>query len=451
MRDARGVPVCGLRQTAAFLRDPAAFTSGPGLALGALYRVPIPGRRFFVVTDPGIAEEILVRQAEAFEKGRIYWRTLQRIIGDSLGSLEGERWEYLHRVEGPFFSPRSVGGYLAAVAEQTTMHVDGLERLARMEQPVAMLETLSELNTRIVLAVLFGRERDPGAPELARRITDGHEIIDWAGRLPWRGVTIGLTSRGRRAAEHRRFFGRYVEGLVQARRGRSGPNLIDALADIRRDPAAPRYSDDVLRNEVMFHLGAAVETQAAAEGWALYLLARHPSTLDRVQAEVDACAGGAPVDESHLGALAHTRSVVQETLRLYPPVYGILRECVAPIELGSCTIKKGDAVLVSVYAMHRSPNVWEAPDSFLPSRFETDGAALDRHRYLPFGAGRHVCIGRHLAVPAMVLAIAQIAQRLSWSLVDAEIRPRPRPSLKPSGRLEARLTPRVPAAGPALR
>jgi cytochrome P450 len=434
-------PVCSLRETIAFARDPAAFTAGAGLRLGDLYRVRLPGYRLFVVTDAELVEQVLVRKADHFVKSRAYWGLLRRALGESMGSLDDERWEYLHRIQGPFFTPRAVRGYMPTVGAQTTQYFETLaERLAEVPE-VPILEAFGELNTRIELSVLFGRDDDPAHREVAARITDGHEILAWVSKYPWRRIPMLLNGVGGRLRGHLRFFGDYAERLKGSRRASNHEVLLDALVKIPETPGAPRFAPELLRNEVVFHLGAGTETQAATESWALYLLARHPEALQRLRCEIEAVAGRRLVSLEDVDALAYTKQVVQETLRLFPPAFALARDCVRSVDLGPHPARSGDTFLISVYALHRNPRYWEAPEAFRPERFGDGGAtSAPRYRYAPFGAGRHVCIGQHLALPAMVLAVAQFAQRFDWAFTDPDIRPIPRPSLKPSRPFKATVT-----------
>lgn len=446
-----GEPVasCGVRDTLRFLRDPARFTAGPGLGLGDLYRVPRPGRRLHVVTDLALVEQILVGQAACFEKSRIYWHELRRSMGECLGTLEGDAWEYLHEAERPFFTPDAARRYLPALDEQVLRHLRGLVDRPEAPPEVPLLASFAELYARTLVQVLFGQEDEPASLEIARRIADGHAIIAWQSKFPWRRATGWLRGVNRRADRHRQWLDSYAARLEESTAASDPRLLLHALLRAPLDEAAPRLPDSLLRNEVTFHLGAGTETLAAATAWTLYLLGEHPEALGRLREEIARVAGRAPVSSGHLEALAYAKQVAQEALRLYPPVYAILRDCVRPARLGTYAARAGDTLLISVCGLHRNPRLWSEPDRFRPERFSPDQAgAISRHQYLPFGAGRHVCIGRHVAMPALVLTVAQFAQQFDWELLDRDIQPIATSSLKPSGALRARLT-RRPAFAPA--
>ena len=436
--------ICSLRETLSFYRDPAGFTAGAGLRLGDVYAVRSPGPRLWVATDPGIAEAVLVTKAACFEKSRIYWRELRRTIGDSMGSLDGPRWEYLHNKERPYFTPGAVRAFLPRGHTAIVRQFDQLARRIESEPRVAVLDVLSELSARVTLAALFGRDDESAALEIARRIADGHAILDRLTRYPFLRPLVWRAGIARRARNHRAFFDVYVEQLRRSHSSADSRSLLDALVGVQTDPDAPRYPEALIRNEVMFHLGASTETQAVAAGWTLLLLSRHRDALQRLRAEIGRVAGTAGITSQHIPELMYTKQVIQEALRCYPPVYAIARDCVESTELLGNRIDKGQVVLISVYGVHRNPRLWDHPDRFDPDRFEPGRAgAIAKYQYLPFGAGKHVCIGQHMALPLMVLTVAEFAQRFDWTFPDADVRATARPSLKPSGAFVVTLTRRA--------
>ena len=430
-----------MRQAIAFLRDPAIFSAGDGLARGDFYRLRVPGYTIHVVTDPAAIEQILVTDSSRFEKSRIYWRELRRIIGDAMGSIDGARWQYLRQLQSPLFTPKAVQGYLPTVERITVSRLEQLASEVTTERTIAISELLSELNTRILLAVLFGHESNDEAVEIAHRIADGEATIAWRSKFPWRPLTAWLTGANQRAARHKRFFDAYADRVRTSPAAHDQATLLYAILSVARDTRAPRYPRTLLRNEIIVHLGAGTETQAVAEGWILYLLWKHPDVLERARAEIAIVADGSLTTMGHVPRLTYTRQVVREALRLYPPSYALVRDCVRATEVGKHQLKAGDVVFISVCGLHRNPRLWDQAESFDPDRFDPDRAAtIGKYQYLPFGAGGHTCIGQHLAVPCLTFTTAQFAQRFSWSFDDPDVRPVGLSTLKPAGSLTARFT-----------
>lgn len=427
-----------MREALAFLRDPAVFTAGAGLSLGDFYRVRVPGYRVYVVTDPALAERVLVGDAARFEKSRIYWRELWRVVGDAMGSLDGPRWQSLRQLQQPFFTPRAVRGYLPAAEQIATAHLDRLAESLDAARPVSLPPFLAELSTRILLATIFGQEPDRGSAEIGDRIADGEATIAWRSKYPWRPLTAWLTGANQRAGRHRRFFDGFAEGVRRSPAASDPAALVHALLRVDAEEVTPRFPRSLLRNEIIVHLGAGTETQAVALGWTLYLLWKHPDALDRIRREAEAVTGGARAGTEHVHRLAYVTRVVREALRLYPPSYALVRECIEPGVLGGERLRRGDVVFISLCGLHRSPRFWADADRFDPDRFDPERAgAIGKYQYMPFGAGGHACIGQHLALPCIVLTVAQFAQRFDWTFPHPHVRPVGLATLKPAGGLHA--------------
>lgn len=436
--------VASVAQTIAFLRDPAGFMAGAGLGLGDLYRVRVPGHRLHVVTDPRLVEEILVRHADCFEKSGIYWAELRRRFGASMGSLEGDAWQRLHTEQSPFFTPRAVKDYMPAVQDITESELERLAVHLGAASEHSAVGLFAELNARIVLHLLFGRVQEPAALDIANRIADAHALIAWNTKYPWRPLVSRVTGRARRGRSHAAFFRRYAEMLSRSDAARDPQRLLHALVRLHECGGDAAFPTDLVANEVTFHLGASTETQAAAEAWAVYLLWQHPDVLRRVRDEIDRVTNGSAVGVSHLASLCLCRNVVLETLRLYPPVYAILRDCVRPVHLSGHAARQGESFAISLYGLHRNPRLWDQPERFAPERFEHESASeVGKYQYLPFGHGKHVCIGQHLALPSMVLVIAMFAQRFDWQFTTPA-RPVAEPSLKPAATVKLSMRKRTP-------
>ena len=115
--------------------------------------------------------------------------------------------------------------------------------------------------------------------------------------------------------------------------------------------------------------------------------------------------------------LKFTRAVVDETMRLYPPAFLIVRAAAGPDTIAGMPVKKNDVVLIAPWLLHRHEKLWRDPNAFMPSRFMT-GTPPDRFAYLPFGVGARVCIGAHFALVEAVLALAKMIGAFRVSMVD---------------------------------
>jgi cytochrome P450 len=234
-----------------------------------------------------------------------------------------------------------------------------------------------------------------------------------------------------------------IDPLIDARRraGVDTGDVLSALLAAHDEDGAP-LDDEQIREELRTALAAGFETTFDTLFWSLYLLARHPAEEERLHAEVDAL-GHAPTF-GDLGSLPFTRMVIEEALRLYPPVVWLARVAAADDEIGGFTIPAGGSVVFSMYVTHRHPDFWERPDAFEPDRFGPERAATRvRGAYLPFGLGPRRCIGERLALMETTLALAGICRRVRLRLLsDETIAPELLATLRPPGCVSMRVEPR---------
>jgi cytochrome P450 len=234
------------------------------------------------------------------------------------------------------------------------------------------------------------------------------------------------TRNNRRFVAAKREVDAFIYDLIGKRRagatgGDGSRDLLDVLIAARDDESGRGMSDEQLRDEVMTVFIAGHETTAVTLTWALALVARDPQVMARLQAEADALSADIPGLED-ISKLPYTRQVIDEALRLYPAVWAIPRTAARDDVLDGYPIAAGSIVSVLVHELHRQPDVWPDPERFDPERF-TPAAIQARAKgaYIPFGAGHRICIGMHFALLELVIALAAIARRYSWRLVDAEV------------------------------
>jgi cytochrome P450 len=206
-----------------------------------------------------------------------------------------------------------------------------------------------------------------------------------------------------------------VDDIVAERRGTEGDAdaddpPMDLLSILLRARNRGEVSDQQLRDEVLTMLLAGHDTTALTLTYAGYLLAEHPAAEGRLHAELDAVLDGAPTF-ADVRELTYLDRVLQETMRLYPPVYAMFREPLVDVKLGGYRIPEGAAVMCPQWAVHRSPRWWDDPERFDPDRW-TRERATDRPRFahFPFGGGPRHCIGKQFSLLEATLILAVIGR-----------------------------------------
>ena len=236
-----------------------------------------------------------------------------------------------------------------------------------------------------------------------------------------------------------------IDGFIRAGRARTEPTD-DLLSMLLRaqDEDGSRMTDVQLRDEAMTLFLAGHETTALTLSWTWYLLAQHPEAEEKLAAEWAAVLGGRLPTPDDLPRLTYTEHVIQEAMRVYPPVYLIGREPLADVELGGFRVRKGTTVFFSQWVSHRDPRYFDDPEAFRPERW-ADGLArrLPKYAYYPFGGGPRVCLGNTFAMMEAVLLLATIGRRWRFTLEsEPKVTPWPTITLKPRPGVMAVLRPR---------
>jgi len=210
-----------------------------------------------------------------------------------------------------------------------------------------------------------------------------------------------------------------------------------------RDPETGQTMNDeqLIDNLLTFYL-AGHETTARALAWTLYLISQSPEWAAALEEEVARVTGGGPVEGAHLERLVLVQQVLKESMRLYPPVPLINRQCVAAARLDGVEVLPGATVVMPIYAMHRHAKRWEDPDAFDPARFAPERESkIPRYQYIPFGAGPRICIGMAFAMLEATAMLATLLREARFAPVPGhEPTPVARVTLQPGGGLPLQVT-----------
>jgi cytochrome P450 len=198
-----------------------------------------------------------------------------------------------------------------------------------------------------------------------------------------------------------------------------------------------------VRSNILTFIAAGHETTANTLSWAMFLLSQSPEWRERVEAEIDReLTGSAP---GIADRLVETRAVIEETIRLYPPIAAISRVALAGDDLNGERVRPGSLIVISPYVLHRHRLLWDRPDAFDPRRFLGDArATIDRFAYLPFGAGARKCIGSTFALQEATLVLAVIMKHFRFQLRRGHpVWPMLRVTLRPANGLPMIITKRL--------
>jgi cytochrome P450 len=389
-----------------------------------------------LVVRPEAVEHVLLTHRDTYPKGRGYQK-LKLALGDGLFLSEGDLWSRQRRLMSPLFTPRGVGRFTDAMAGATAALLDEWDALARAGQPVEVNGAMTRLAMTIIARSMFSLDLGGEGVAAAAAFT---YVLEYLSRRSVSFVDLPMwvpTPANRRFRQALATLDAFIGGVIDARQG-SGEQPDDLLTLLlaARDPdTGAAMSRQQVRDEVITVFFAGHETTAQALTWAWWLVGRHPEVEARLHAEVDGVLPGGTVTADHLPALAYTRMVVDEAMRLYPPVWIYVRDAAVDDELGGYTIPAGSMIVLSQYLTHRHPELWDRPEAFDPERFTPERSA-DRHRfaYFPFGGGPRVCIGNSFALQEAVTVLAMTARRFQLRpLPGSAVQPKMVGTLRPDG------------------
>jgi len=229
------------------------------------------------------------------------------------------------------------------------------------------------------------------------------------------------TPANRRFVKARATLDEIVYRLIAERRRTKTDNvdLLSMLMDaVDVGETGESMNDKQVHDEVMTFIFGGHETVSSGLTWTFYLLSKHPIVARRVRDELSRVLRGRTPTVEDIPHLPYLTMVIEESMRLYPPVWLISRTPNEDDEIGGYLIPAGSMVLVSKYVVHRHPAFWENPDGFDPERFTPERvAARPRHAYFPFSAGPRKCIGDGFGVMEMQLVLVTVLQQYQLDLV----------------------------------
>jgi len=420
--------------------DPLAVFLGWAREFGDIFYYRAAWIHVYFLNHPDLIDAVLVRNYQNFLKDHVV-RKSRWFFGDGLLTNEGESWLRQRRLSQPAFHRERIASYakiMTGYAEQMLTswkdkNQDGETRDVHQE--------MMQLTLRIVVRALFNVESEEvGEISTAMNVLMRNSV---GLRLLLPPIARYLPTQA--MIEFRRAVGRLDSTVYRiiAQRRESGSDSGDLLSMLiqARDEDGGRMTDKQLRDEVLTFLLAGHETTALALSWTWYLLGQNPETEKKLHQELDRVLDGRVPTFADLPALSYAERVIKESLRLYPPAWGLARTVIKEFELAGYRIPPGANVVMSTWIMHRDPKYFPEPERFDPDRWLPEKAQkIPKFAYFPFGGGPRQCIGASFAMMEATLLLATIAQRFQFRAEPGHlVTPTPSFTLRPKQGIRMRL------------
>jgi cytochrome P450 len=391
---------------------------------GDLVSVRFGPKRILFANHPDLVEDVLVHQNRKFIK-HYRLRQAKMTLGDGLLTSEGEFWRTQRKLMQPAFHRERIAGF-------GDLMVDFTERLTASwsdGQTRDIQADMMRLTLEIVAKALFGAELDGESAEVGAAMETLMRRFMASTSMPiiipqWLPTPANL-----HAAAAVRRLDRVLYQIIGQRRksGEDRGDLLSMLLHAQDEESGRRMTDRQLRDECMTLFLAGHETTADTLCWAWFLVSQHPEVEAKLHEELDRVLAGRRPTLADVPQLSYTESVVNESLRLYPPAWMLGREATESLELGGFSVARGTTIFMTTCVIHRDPRWYDDPDAFRPERW-ADGLIqrIPRYAYFPFGGGPRICIGNSFAQMESALVLATIARTHRLRLApDAVVEPLP--------------------------
>lgn len=390
-----------------------------GERYGGVVPINMADQRVVLLFDPEHFKRVLVSNTDNYVK---YFDGLRPIFGKSMITHDGVVWQKIRMPQQPAFHPDAFAEYIPYFLEAIDAKMKSWEEHARTGQSFEMVEQTWTLAADMICKALFDRDM-PFNPHFVfkcvKTYTDvmNHKSV----RLKkTSGAEFEITQED--TAKAMEVWAGVPPTVIAADpREEREKTLLKMIQAAVADPEIPEFDEQQAVDELKQYLWAGTETTALTLAWAMYLTSAHPEAADRIREEGERVYGDRAPNAHDYSALVYTRAVIQETMRIYPPIWGLIRVAEGEDEIGGKQIKPGDRVVLFAYGAHHNPAYWEAPEEFRPERWMGDAAKKRvKYSYLPFGAGKRSCIGGAMSQVENTLALSILLRRFRPEYIGTE-------------------------------
>ena len=362
-------------------------------------------QRVFLITEAQHFKHVLQTNGANYTK---YLDGMTPIFGGSMITMDGALWQKMRGIQQPAFHPDMMSEYVPHFLAAIGKGKDRLTQLARSGEPVDICEETWALAADMTCKALFDRET-PFNPYFVFKAVKAFTNVTNHDSGPVQNGDGGYRNGNDGKIAHATGTWAALPDIILGAallqgRERTLLRFIEAAAE---DAAIPEFDQRQVLDEIKQYVWAGTETTALMLAWALYLTSAHPEVADQIRHEASSVFGDREPGLHDYLKLSYTRNVIQETMRMYPPIWSLARKAEAGDVIGGHDIEAGDTIVLGTYVVHHNPRYWDHPDRFDPDRFASDRAkGRAPYSYLPFGGGKRACIGSAMSQIEAALALS---------------------------------------------
>jgi len=362
---------------------------------GEVYRASVFGANVFVVSKPEYCERILRRNWRNYSRSGQVVKRISLLLGNGLISSNGEFWANQRRMIQSAFTKPSIAGFTGMMRRMNDELLEKWRLAATRGRPVNVTRDASAMVLKITLTAIFGDDYSSVAPHFSILADERARNLEFAQLFrPLAKIILQIVARRR------------LERTVTT-------DILGSMMSARDRKDGDSMPDGQLAKEVLTLVVAGHETTASLLNWLWYLLSQHAEVQTKLAEELGRIPWEGALGLEMLPKYTYTRRVIDEALRLYPPLWLMTRRALHDDQLGEFFVPAGTEIYISPYLIQRSPQLWEMPDCFDPDRMQPEEVARRPELAMcPFGAGPRNCIGELFARVEIQIHIMMFAREL---------------------------------------
>ena len=400
-------------------------------------KFPFNKDKFIVSKDVGMAEYILKKNQTNYNKSYLSTEGMGLYLGNSINLRNGEDWLRQRKLMQPSFTKKSIGNLVGLMKEEI---YDFMEEVP-MDKEVDFYEMMHKLVFRIIIRSLFSSGYEiKELFKISDLLLEAQEMCSKEVTQPYMKWWYGITGKRARTLSNLQVIRDMLNDLIEARiqSGEKKDDVLSMLLDSKYEDTGESMGRDDLISEILFLIIAGHETTANSLSWSISLLSHHQDEREKLIAEITQLSDKF-LDWDGLLSSSHTMNVINESMRLFPPVWVLDRASIEDDSFGDFSWKGNTTFILYVYGMHRDEANWDRPNDFIPDRFNR--VDLRKKPLYPFGGGPRMCLGNHFSIVEMILVLRILYKNYDVAMVHDFPKQAPFVTLRPD-RVKGVLSPK---------
>lgn len=425
--ESTGIPIFG--NFLEYRRNRLRFLGGLQHSLGDLAIFKMGKTKVILATHPDDVQWILQKNAKNYLKAT----NLSIVLGKGILTSEHDLWRRQRKLIQPLFHQGHIFSLIPLMNQKVEASLKTLEKHAIDGTSVRVSDTVMRLAYEIVGEALFGAALDQHFDRLHRTINYLNLFLT---KRLYQMVKLPLNYPLPSHLKFKRMkadLDQVIYGLIDEKKneidsGNAKKDLVSLLIQAKDEDSGEIMDAEQIRDEALTLLLAGHETTGHTLAWIFYFLAKYPDVQKKLIEEMDRVLQGRSPNSDDLFELNYMSQVIDETLRVFPPVWAWTRKSVEADALRGHAVPAGSILFLCPYLTHRHPDFWSKPEEFNPDHFLESAPEKNKGAYFPFGLGPRQCIGKHFALMEVRIVLSIFLQKFEI-LPDLNLNAVPHPQV----------------------